>query len=115
MNYDKYQTKAYTKIKQYGSVIKIIRSNGNVYNPKTNEYVKNEETISGYALQSSFKQNNIDGTNIRIGDVCFLAVLDSVPKTNDSVIFCDKTYTVINIDVLSPDGTTNIYYRIQAR
>lgn len=115
MNYSKYQTKAYAKIKQYGSVIKVIRSGGNVYNPKTNEYVKNEETISGYALQSSFKQNNIDGTNIRIGDVYFLAVLDGVPKTNDSVIFGDKSYTVVNVDILSPDGNTNIYYRLQAR
>lgn len=115
MNYGKYQKVAYTKIKQYGSPIKVNRIDGNIYNPETNKYEENEEVITGYALQNSYNQSNIDGTNIRAGDIYFLSVLDGIPKSNDTVTFNHKTYTVVNVDVLSPDGNVNIYYKIQAR
>lgn len=115
MNYSKYADKAYSKIKQYGSPIKITCSGNKPYNFSTNTYEDSGKEINGYALQSSFDQKNIDGTNIRFGDVVLLAVLDGVPKSNDTVVFCEKSYTAVSVDVLSPDGKTGIYYRIQAR
>lgn len=115
MNYSKYAKKAYVKIKKYGSPIKIIRSGSNVYNAETNSYENSGTEISGYALQSSFDQKNIDGTNIRFGDVLFFAVFDESPKSNDEAIFNGKSYTVVNVDVFAPDGITDIYYKVQAR
>lgn len=115
MTYSKYAGKAYSKIKQYGSPVKITRSGSGVYNSATNSYEGDRNDVNGYALQSSFDQNNIDGTNVRIGDIILLAALDGVPKSNDTVVFCGKSYTAVSIDVLSPDGKTDIYYRIQAR
>lgn len=115
MNYQKYADKAYSKIKQYGSPITVKRSGSKVYNPLKNTYEDSGITLSGFALQSNFDQKNIDGTNIRYGDVLLMCVLDGVPKSNDTVAFGAKGYTVVNVDVLSPDGQTDIYYKIQAR
>lgn len=115
MNYTKYAEKSFSKIKQYGAPIKIIRSGEKNYNSATNTYEDNGKEISGYALQSSFTQKNIDGTNIRFGDVLFFAVFDETPKSNDEIIFNEKSYTIINVDKCSPDGRTDIFYSLQAR
>lgn len=115
MNYSKYANKAYSKIKQYGSSIKITRSGSKVYNPSTNSYEDSGKEINGYALQSNFDQKNIDGTNIQFGDILLFAYLDDIPKSNDTVLFNEKSYTIINVEKVSPDGKTDIYYNIQAR
>lgn len=115
MNYSKYANKAYSKIKQYGSPITVTRSGSMVYNDITNKYDNSGKTIQGYSLLSSFDQKNIDGTNIQFGDVLFFAVLDDVPKSNDTVLYNGKSYTIVNVEKLSPNGKTDIYYNIQAR
>lgn len=115
MNYQKYANKAYSKIKQYGSPITIQRSGSTSYNPLTDKYENNGVILSGFALQNNFDQKNIDGTNIRYGDVLLMCVLDGEPKSNDTIAFGSRGYTVVNVEVLSPDGQTDIYYKIQAR
>lgn len=115
MNYSKYAKKAYSKIKQYGSPITVTRAGNKTYNVETNSYDDNGKTISGYSLLSSFNQKDIDGTNIKFGDILFFASLDDVPKSNDTVLYNGKSYTVVNVDVFAPDGKTDIFYNIQAR
>ena len=115
MNYQKYADKAYAKIKQYGSPITVKRAGKKVYDKETDTYTDNGEEYTGYALQRSFDQKNIDGTNIKFGDVLFMAVLSGLPKSNDKITYGSKSYTVINVDILSPNGVTDIFYNIQAR
>ena len=115
MNYQKYADKAYTKIKQYGSPITIKHSGKREYNPATNTYTDGGTEITGFAILRNYNQYNIDGTNIRIGDVQFMASLNGLPKSNDSITFGNKNYTVVNVDVMNPDGNTDIFYIIQAR
>jgi hypothetical protein len=115
MNYQKYADKAYSKIKQYGSSVEIVRSGNKKYNPTTNKYEDETDSIYGFALQGNFTQDNIDGTNIRIGDVLLTCVLNGKPKSNDTVVFQGNSYTIINVNVFSPDGETVIYYKVQAR
>lgn len=113
--YAEYQKRAYSKIKQYGSPITIKRAGKMVYDKTTNTYTDSGEEYTGYAIQSSFDQKNIDGTNIKFGDILLMCSLSGVPKSNDTVTFGSKAYTVIAVDVLSPDGATNILYNIQCR
>lgn len=115
MNYQKYADKAYSKIRQYGSPIKIRRSGKKTYDPSTNTYTDSGTEINGFAIMRNYNQHNIDGTNIRMGDVQFMASLDGQPKSNDTITFGTKSYTVVNVDVMSPDGNTDIFYTIQAR
>lgn len=115
MNYQKYADKAFDKLKQYGSSITIKRSGKKVYDKTTNTYIDNGEEFSGVAIQRNFDQRNIDGTNIKFGDVLFMAQLKKRPQSNDSVVFGGRTYTVINVDPMNIDGSVDIFVNIQAR
>jgi len=115
MNYEAIQKKALAKIKQYGKAITLTRITEGEYVPEDNSYSETKTIIDGVALQGSFSLQNVDGTNIRFGDVRFMAVLSDVPAVDDEIIFGSNFYHVVNISKLSPDGATDIYYEIQAR
>ncbi len=115
MNYQKYADKAYTKIKQYGSPITVKRAGKKEYNTATNTYTDSGEEYTGFAIQRNFNQHNIDGTNIKFGDVLFMASLNGEPMSNDTVTFGGKSYTVVSVQTMNPDGNTDIFYNIQAR
>lgn len=115
MNYQKYADKAFSKLKQYGSPITIKRSGKKVYDKTTNTYIDNGEEFSGVAIQKNFDQKNIDGTNIKFGDVQFMAQLPKSPQSNDTVVFGGRTYTVINVDPMNVDGNVDIFVNIHAR
>ena len=115
MNYTPYADKAYTKIKKYGSAIMITHSGGKVYNPETDEYSDTGSTVTGVALQRKYTLKDIDGTNIKVGDVYFMASLNGKPYQNDVIDFGGKQFTVVLADPLNPDGNTDIFWYIQAR
>lgn len=115
MNYGKYAEKAYEKIRKYGSAITVRRGGKKVYDPETNAYEEFGEEFGGVALQRSFSQKNIDGINVKFGDVLFMACVDGKPQSDDTVIFGDRKFTVVNVEFVNPDGMTDIFVRIQAR
>ena len=115
MSYQKYADKAFEKIKKYGSLIKVKRAGEEEYDPETNTYSGGGEEFTGYAIQRNFNQRNVDGTNIKYGDVLFMAQLPERPQTNDTVVFGGREYTVINVEPLNPDGSIDIFVNIQAR
>lgn len=115
MNYQKYADKAFAKIKQFGSAITVKRSGKKVYDKKTNTYTDTGEEFSGYAIQRNFDQRNIDGTNIKFGDVLFMAVMEQRPQSNDTVTFGGRKYTVIDVEPLNVDGSVDIVVNVHAR
>ena len=115
MNYTPYANKAYTKIKKYGSVILITHSGDSVYNPETDEYEETSSTVVGVAIQRKYSQKDIDGTNIRIGDINFMASLNGKPYSNDVIDFGGNQYTVVIAQPMNVDGNTDIFWDIQAR
>ena len=115
MNYQPYADKAYEKLEEYGSAISIKRAGKRVYDKATNTYIDNGEEFSGVAIQMNFDQRNIDGKNIKFGDVKFLAQLPKRPMSNDVVTFGNDSYTVIDVDPLNVDGSIDIICFIQAR
>lgn len=119
MSYQKYADKVFAKLQKYGKAkptnITIKRSGKITYDPKTNTRKDTGEEFSGVAIQRNFNQRNIDGVNIRFGDVLFMAQLPQRPQTNDTVIFAGKKYTVINVEPMNIDGSVDIFVNIQAR
>jgi hypothetical protein len=115
MNYQKYANKAYDKIKRYGSAIIISHSGNKEYNRETDEYEEVVNSVLGVAIQRNYNQRDIDGTNIRIGDINFMASLNGKVYSNDVIEFEGNTYTVIRAIPLNPDGKTDIFWNIQAR
>ena len=115
MNYQKYADKAFSKIKQYGSPITVKRAGKKVYDPATNKYVDNGEEFNGHALKMNYDQKNVDGTNVRMGDVRFMAALDGVPKSGDEAVFAGEKWSVVSVQPCNMDGAVDIYFNIQAR
>lgn len=115
MSYEKYQKKAFDKVKKYGSSIIIKRTGESQYNQDTDEYEDTAVKITGVALRLNFEQRDIDGTNVKYGDVKFMAVLNGTPQTNDTVEFEGNSYVIIYPRPLNLDGKTDIYCIIQAR
>lgn len=115
MNYQKYADKVYSKISIYGSPITVKRAGKKVYDKDTNSYVDTGEEFAGVALRRNFSQRNIDGTNVKFGDVLFMAQLPKRPRSNDTVVFCGVSYTIQNVEPLSPDGSVDIFVNIHAR
>ena len=115
MNYQPYADKAYRKLNKYGSSIMITHSGDKVYNPETDEYEGTETTVTGVALQRKYTQKEIDGTNIKYGDVNFMASLNGKIYTGDVIEFGGKQFTVILGNPMNPNGETDIFWDIQAR
>lgn len=118
MSYQKYRDKAYTKIKKYGAPITVTSQSElseTVYNEETDEYEGVPVVYKGVAIMRNFDQRNIDGSNVKFGDVLFMACINGEPMSNDTVTFQGKDYTVINVSALNPDGSGAIFYNIHAR
>jgi len=119
MDYQKYAKKVFSKLQKYGNAeptnITIIRSGKIVYDPKTNTRTNTGEEFSGVAIQRNFNQRNIDGVNIKFGDILLMAQLPKRPQSNDTVCFSGRKYTVVNVEPLNVDGSVDIFVNIQAR
>ena len=115
MNYQKYADKAYQKLKKYGAPIVVKRAGKKVYNKETNTYIDNGKQFNGVAIQRNYNQKDIDGVNIKFGDVLFMAQMEERPQSNDTVTFSGKTYTIINVSPMNVDGSIDIFVNIQAR
>ena len=44
-----------------------------------------------------------------------MAQLDERPQSNDTVVFGGKSYSVVDVSPLNPDGSADIYVKIHAR
>lgn len=118
MNYAKYQSKAYAKIKQYGSPVTVIQKEGEpVYNPDTNEWETVENRIPGFAIQENFSFRDRDGTVIQQGDVSLMCAFTGkvAVNTGDFAEFGGKQRVIVAVNPLSPDGATDIYMLLQVR
>lgn len=115
MNYSVYKDKATAKIKQYGSPCYVLRTFGEQYDEESDSYIGEEVKINGFALLSSFNTRDVDGTNIKLGDVNIMCVLDSKPQVEEKLVIGDTEYTIVNISECNPDGNCVIYYRVQGR
>lgn len=116
MNYDKYRKIAENKIKQYGGKCFIIRKGADeVYNPTTCQYESTEEIIEGSAVMSTFDVSQVNGTSILSGDVKLMCTFPKEPLITDKVTFGSKTYTIVSIQPMNPNGSCTIIYDIQAR
>lgn len=70
-----------------------------------------------FALETAYKQNEIDGTIIQVGDKRFLiasASLTVLPKTSDILIDGNDQYKIQSVSQVNP-GNVPILYKLQVR
>lgn len=99
-----------------GQQITITTVTTGAYNPATGG-VSNTETVqTGVGLPIAYKASEIDGTNIRRGDVKVIVAASGLtePKVNGQVSFIGFTGTIKNVEIVFPDGNP-IIYRLQVR
>lgn len=115
MNYSKYRNTAKSKLGKYGADCVVVRTSDEKYNPETNEYERQSEEIKGKCLVTSFDASDVDGTNVKAGDVRIMAVLDKEPETGDFITVGTRTYSVVSWSEQNPNSDTAIFYTIQGR
>lgn len=107
-----------------GSPIQIVQSESSgTYDPVTETYVggSSTATIDTFTVLTSFKNREIDGTNILVGDRKFLIPTLLPDKANllvlsklDKMVFIGKSWNIVNFDSVAPDGN-EIVFIVQGR
>lgn len=114
--YDSFVALALDLLGRKGQQITITTVTTGAYNPATGG-VSNTETVqTGVGVPVGYKASEIDGTNIRRGDVKVIVAGSGItePKVNGQVSFIGFTGTIKNVEVVAPDGTP-IVYKLQVR
>ena len=99
-----------------GQPITITTVTPGAYNPSTGGVSSTETVQTGVGLPIAYKASEIDGTNIRRGDVKVTVAGSGItePKVNGQITFIGFTGTIKNVEIVFPDGNP-IIYRLQVR
>lgn len=122
MDYAGFRQTSYDQIKDKGAAITITRpEHGGTESPitGTSSGATAEADYSTYALITDYKDREIDGTNIKIGDKLFVSPalnLDIVPVATDQITEGSNSWKIINVKTIAPGGSGNeVLYKIQCR
>lgn len=99
-----------------GQPITITTVTTGAYNPTTGGVSSTETVQTGVCVPVGYKASEIDGTNIKRGDVKVIVAASGLtePKVNGLVSFIGFTGTIKNVEIVAPDGTP-IVYKLQVR
>lgn len=104
-------------IGDFGASLSVERDSEGAYDPATGVTSDSTTTFTSKGIVSSFSNSEIDGTNIKVGDLSvFVKSKPSgwVPEIRDKVTINGVEYFIVNVQPLSPGGT-DLAYQIQIR
>lgn len=118
--YDEARQMAHEELMESGAQITLRKISEGEYIPGEELTPTYTESV-GYAFRRNYRINDVDGTNIQMGDVLFLVgpyttdggLLPSA-VAGDLVVFGGETLRVIMCERGNYDGT-DVFFRIQAR
>mgnify|MGYP000848964766 FL=1 len=99
-----------------GQPITITTVTTGAYSPSTGGVSSTETVQTGVGVPVGYKASEIDGTNIKRGDVKVIVAASGLtePKVNGQVSFIGFAGTIKNVEIVAPDGTP-IVYKLQVR
>jgi hypothetical protein len=104
-----------------GAELTVTRTVKGPRNPDTGATVDVVTTYPGSGLRETYQQKDVDGTNIKAGDVKFIVSpvqADGTdmpqPTTVDKILFGGKTYTVVQVNPWDYVGLA-VGFEVQAR
>lgn len=114
--YDSSITMALDLLGRKGQPITITTVATGAYNPSTGGVSSIETVQTGVGVPVGYKASEIDGTNIKRGDVKVTVAGYGItePKVNGLVSFIGFTGTIKTVEIVAPDGTP-IVYKLQVR
>lgn len=109
-------TTASALLAEFGQLVTITRRTVSSFNPVTGvETLGTATQFTGYGAGFNYKKAEIDGTVIMQGDLNLtLESTATVPAVGDVVTYQTIAYRVMDVETLSPGGTTLIY-KLQLR
>ncbi|MGY2258119.1 hypothetical protein [Pseudomonas sp. SDO55104_S430] len=104
-----------------GLELSLLRVTTGEYDPDTGTNPVTTEQFDGSGFRENYRQQDIDGTLIKLGDVKILIsplLLDGTdtpqPISQDKILFDGDTYTVQNVDPWDYAGLA-VGFSVQAR
>ena len=104
-----------------GAALTITRTVKGQRDPDTGATANIVTTYPGSGLRETYQQKDVDGTNIKAGDVKFIispVQLDGAdmpqPSTVDKILFDGKTYSVVQVNPWDYVGLA-VGFEVQAR
>ncbi|API58095.1 hypothetical protein BSL82_01275 [Tardibacter chloracetimidivorans] len=116
--YTAMRQRAAASIQDKGAAVTVTYRTAGAYDPATGTSAITTATEDGYGVVLPFSTGlrKMAGTNIQMGDMqLLLATLAAdgealtAPNVDDTVLIGSKTYTIIDIAPLAPDGTDLLY------
>lgn len=121
-------------IQRFGLPISLIRKDSTAvfekqYDPLTKSFVwvnvqtgeifteEHSEVIltyNGFAVRTRYRDEAIDGTLVKRGDVRLLVIDIPKPQLGDTIQVEDTVYSVVQADPIAP-GATTVIYKVQVR
>lgn len=80
----------------------------------TQEPAETVVAYQGLAVRTKYRDEAIDGTLVKRGDVRLLAVNIPLPQLGDTIQVGDTVYNVVQTDPVAP-GPTVVLYKVQVR
>lgn len=115
MNYVELANHTKKLIAKYGKTLILRSYSAATYDPVTMTYVNGAAIdIQISAVEEAYKDYEIDGTQIRAGDMRFLASSAVVPTTSMKIVIDGAEWEIVKINPMRP-GEVTLYYEIQAR
>lgn len=108
-NYAEIATIADTILQEFGQAITIIGKTAGAYDPATGSAtVATDTSQQGYGAIFDYGSKLIDGEFIKFGDKQLLLSVVGITnvKIGDSAVVDSRTYTITQIKVYNPGGTS---------
>jgi len=125
---------AYPLIERFGAPISLLRKADTSqiekkYDPATKSFYWIDTTTlatfteeptaysaeySGYAVLTKYRNEEIDGTTVKRGDIKLIAIGIPLPILGDVITVNGTSYNYIYCDPVSP-GAVDVVYKIQVR
>ncbi len=101
---------------EFGAPVVLNHADNGDYDVDSGAPVTKTTTSTGTAVRIEYELKDIDGTQIRHGDVRLLIAAQNfpLPDTGDDVVFDGIIYSVVSTKPLSPAGIV-MFYDTQAR
>jgi hypothetical protein len=120
MDYSADIASAYQMITDYGGLVTVYQKTVYHYDAVSDDEVSTTSTASAYGVFLDYQTADIDGTEIKRGDMRLLiagySLSTELNKTTDYIVDASGTrWRIVNFDKVAPNGSDVILYKLQVR
>ena len=114
--YSEMADEAKALLAKFGQSITIVTTTQGTYDVNTG--VSSPDTVvtqTGIkAVESKYKEKEIDGTKIKQGDCRYIVEMTAEPTVDSTITTSKGLFTVIDFDQIAPSGET-VIWKLQVR